>query len=221
MPTLTIENTAWEFAAGRPEVALVPLASCQPHGPHLPIGTDALIMSTIARRVADRLGRTAFLLPVWPLGTSGEHLGEPGCVSLEYRTLWAVVEDLVRSLYAHGIHRVAVLNNLGSPTGTTVRPTGNPIVKTAVRQLNYETPGLQAIWVQPFAASRAALSEIFASAGSDLDASFVKASILRHVAPDLGQAGIADAERGRLALEAAVTATLEYVERTLAALEGV
>ncbi len=221
MPTLTIENTAWEFAAGRPEVALVPLASLEPHGPHLPAGTDILLISAIARGVAGRLIKPAFLLPTWPVGTSGEHLGRPGCVSLEYDTLWAVVGDLVRSLHAHGIRDVVVLNNLGSPMGNTVRPSGNPIVKTAVRQLNYETTGLRAIWVQPFAVSRTALTEIFASAGRDLDASDVKASILRHLAPDLVRTGVADAERGRLSLEVAVAATADYVERTLAALNEI
>jgi creatinine amidohydrolase len=218
MVILDLEHTAWDFRATRPEVALVPLACLEPHGAHLPVGTDALIMSAIARRVADRLSRPAFLLPVWPLGTSGEHLGQPGCVSLEYDTLWAVVGDLVRSLHAHGIRDVVVLNNLGSPMGNTVLPFGNAIVKTAVRQLNYETPGLQAIWVQPFAASRSALLEVFAAAGSGLDARDVKASILRHLAPNLVSGGVGDDEKGRLAMEAAVAATADYVERTLAAL---
>lgn len=218
MVILDLEHTAWDFRAARPEVALVPLACMEPHGPHLPVGTDALIMSAIARRVADRLGRPAFLLPVWPLGTSGEHLGHPGCVSLEYDTLWAVVGDLARSLHAHGIRDVVVLNSLGSPMGNTVLPFGNPIIKTAVRQLNYETPGLRAIWVQPFAASRSALLEVFAAAGSGLDARDVKASILRHLAPDPVRGGVADDEKGRLALEAAVAATANYIERTFVAL---
>lgn len=251
MVIMDLEHTAWDFKAARPEVALVPLACLEPHGPHLPVGADGLIISAIARRVAERMGRATFLLPVWPLGTSGPHFGRPGCVSLEYQTLWAVVRDVVLSLHAHGIHRVAVLNNHGSPVTTTTRPLGNAVVKTAVRQLNYETPGLRTIWVQPFAAARTAFFEIFDAAASDLHAGEIETSILLHLAPDLvragapdavpagphayldavpfhrvsptgvwGRASLASAEKGSRALDAAVDATVDYIEGTLAALQG-
>lgn len=249
---LTLENTAWDFKAAPPEVALLPLAALEPHGPHLPIGADGLIVSTIARLVAERLSSPTYLLPVWPLGISAPHWGEPGAVSLEHETLWAVVRDTVESLVAHNIRKVAVLNNHGSAMGTTVVPIGNVIVKTAVRQLNYETQGLHAIWVQPFAAARPAFSEIFGSASSDLHAGEVETSILMHLSRNLVRSGGVDAvpehalayldfrpfaqlspsgvwgrpsqasaEKGRRALEAAVSATVDYIERTLATLARV
>lgn len=192
MVTLNLENTAWDFKDCPPEVALLPLVCMEPHGPHLPIGTDGLIMSAIARGVAERMSRSTYLLPVWPLGTSGAHLGQPGCVSLEYQTLWAVVRDVALSLHAHQIRHVVVLNNHGSPLTTTTRPQGNAVVKTAVRQLNYETQGLSAIWVQPFAAARAAFFEIFAAAESDLHAGEIETSLMLHLAPDLVRAGAPD-----------------------------
>lgn len=252
MVPLTLENTAWDFKATSPEIALVPLACLEPHGDHLPIGTDGLIISAIARGVAERLEMPTFLLPVWPLGASGPHFGQPGAVSLEHDTLWAVVRDVVGSLFAHSIHKVVVINNHGSPKTTTTMPLGNFIVKTAVRQLNYETPGLKTIWVQPFAAARAAFFEIFVSAGEDVHAGEVETSILQHLAPDLvhsadasavpqqppayldfvpfrqispsgvwGRASQASAGKGRRALEAAVIATVDYIERTFDALSSV
>jgi creatinine amidohydrolase len=116
--------------------------------------------------------------------------GEPGAVYLRFETLWAVVDDLVHSLHQHGIYQVAVLNNHGSAMTTTTVPLGNFIVKTAVRQLNYELPGITAIWVQPFAAARAALAEIFPSAQQEVQAGAVETSILMHLAPELvGQPG--------------------------------
>lgn len=183
--TLTWQHTAWDVKAAPPSMALLPLAGVEPHGPHLPIGTDGLLMSDIARRVAERLIEPVFLLPTWPIGTSLHHAGRPGAVSLGYETLWAVVRDVVLSLHAHGVSRVVVLNNHGSAQTTTARPLGNFIVKTAVRQLNYETPGLTAIWVQPFAAGRAALAELFPSAHQDVHAGAVETSILLHLAPEL------------------------------------
>lgn len=182
---LTWQNSAWDFKSAPPEVALVPLACFEPHGPHLPVGTDGLIITEIARRVAACLAAPTFLLPTWPLGTSGHHAGQPGAIYLGFATLWAVVRDVVTSLSEHGVRRVAVLNNHGSAMASTTRPLGNFIVKTAVRQLNYEVPGLTAIWVQPFAAAGAALSALFPSASEEAHAGAVETSILMHLAPNL------------------------------------
>jgi creatinine amidohydrolase len=181
---LTGNSTAWEFLAAPPEIAVLPLACYEPHGPHLPVGADELIMTEIALQVADRLTAPVFLLPTWPFGTSGHHAGEPGAVYLSFETLWAVVRDAVIALHEHGIHKVAVLNNHGSAMTSTTRPVGNFVVKTAVRQLNYETPGLTAIWVQPFAAGGEALRALFPSAGQEIHAGAVETSILMHLEPD-------------------------------------
>ncbi len=181
---ITWLNTAWDFQAEPPEVALLPLACFEPHGPHLPVGSDVLLMGAIAWRIAERLNARTFLLPTWPLGTSGHHARQRGVVYLNFETLWAVVRDVVTALYEHGIPRVVVLNNHGSALTTTSRPLGNFIVKTAVRQLNYETPGLTAIWVQPFAAARQALSALFPSACEEVHAGAVETSILMHLVPE-------------------------------------
>lgn len=182
---LTWHNTSWEFKEQQPEMALLPLAAVEPHGSHLPVGSDLIIMDAIARAVAGRLSTRTFLMPTWPLGTSGHFAGEAGAVYLSFETLWAVVDDLVHSLHQHGIYQVVVLNNHGSAMTTTTVPLGNFIVKTAVRQLNYELPGITAIWVQPFAAARAALAEIFPSAQEEVQAGAVETSILMHLAPEL------------------------------------
>ncbi|MCZ7567976.1 MAG: creatininase family protein [Ardenticatenaceae bacterium] len=251
---LTWQSTAWDFKAAPPEVALLPLASIEPHGSHLPIGADLILMTALARAVAGRLVAPTYLLPTWPLGTSGHHTGTHGTVSLGFETLWAVVRDVATSLHEHGVHRVAVLNNHGAAMTTTTRPIGNFIVKTAVRQLNYETPGLTAIWVQPFAAAREAFATLFPSAREEVHAGAVETSILMHLVPELvgprpqdyvpsvrasyldfapfrrlapegvwGRPGDASPEKGAQALEAAVEATIKYIERTfdqLAAIKG-
>ena len=183
--TLTWHHTAWDFKAAPPALAILPLAGVEPHGPHLPIGADGLLMSAVARQVAELLHEPTFLLPTWPIGTSLHHSGQPGALSLSFETLWAVVRDIVLALHAHGISRVVVLNNHGSALTSTARPLGNFIVKTAVRQLNYENPGLTAIWVQPFAAGREALADLFPSATQEVHAGAVETSILMHLAPEL------------------------------------
>jgi creatinine amidohydrolase len=182
---LTWQNTAWDFKNQPPQMAVLPLACTEPHGAHLPVGTDGIIIGEIARRVAEQLKAPAVLLPTWSLGTSGHHAGEAGAIYLKFETLWSVVRDAVTALHEHGVHQVAVINNHGSAMTGTSRPIGNFIVKTAVRQLNYEIPGLTAIWVQPFAVARAELAAIMPSANSELHAGAVETSILMHLAPKL------------------------------------
>ncbi len=183
--TLTWHHTAWDFKAAPPALALLPLAGVEPHGPHLPVGGDAILMGDIARQVAEALDEPTFLLPTWPIGTAQHHAGQPGVLSLGFDTLWAVVRDVVLSLHQRGLSRIVVLNNHGSAFTTTARPFGNFIVKTAVRQLNYEHPGLTVIWVQPFAAGRDALAELFPSATQEVHAGAVETSMLMHLAPEL------------------------------------
>jgi creatinine amidohydrolase len=181
--TITSFQTAWDFQATPPEIAILPLACTEPHGPHLPIGADILIIEAIARVVAGRLPATVFLLPTWPLGFSIHHDGEPGTISLSYETLSAVVSDVAASLHQHGVHKFVVINDHGTAGTSTALPVGNSIVKTAVRQLNYANPGLVSIWVQPFAAGREKLDEIFPSARQEIHAGAVETSILMHLAP--------------------------------------
>lgn len=178
------KNTAWDFYETTPEIAILPLACFEPHSPHLPLGTDMFLMSAIGKAVAERMAEDTFLMPVWPYGTSGHHAGETGVMYLEFETLWHIVRDIAVSLNEHGIHKVVVLNNHGSPMATTIKPIGNFVVKTAVRQLNYEVPGISAIWVQPFAAGRMRLIELFESAANELHVGAVERSLLMHLLPD-------------------------------------
>jgi creatinine amidohydrolase len=178
-------STAWEFKENPPQIAILPLACLEPHGSHLPIGTDHLIVTEIARRVATDLPLQTFLLPTWPLGTSIQHAGQAGAISLRSETLWAVVRDIVLSLCDHNVRFVAVINNHGSTAVPNAYPVGNSIVKTAVRQLNYEIPNLTAIWIQPFTAGRQALKALFSSVDQEVHAGAVETSILMHLVPDL------------------------------------
>lgn len=181
---LSAFNTAWEIRENKPEIALLPLACFEPHSQQFPLGTDSFLMSAIGRGVAERLSQSTLLLPLWPYGTSGHLSGQAGVIYLDFKTLWHVVRDMAVSLNERGIHKIVVLNNHGSAMTTTTVPIGNFVVKTAVRQLNYEVPGIKAIWVQPFSAGRDRLMTLFESAGSELHVGAVEISLLMHLLPD-------------------------------------
>jgi mycofactocin precursor peptide peptidase len=73
------------------DLLLVPVGATEQHGPHLPLGTDTTVATTVAGRT--RLPVTA---PV-AFGASGEHEGFPGTVSIGTETLAAVLVETGRS----------------------------------------------------------------------------------------------------------------------------
>jgi mycofactocin system creatininase family protein len=70
---------------------LVPVGALEQHGPHLPLGTDTAVATTVAGRAG---------LPVTPpiaFGASGEHEGFPGTVSIGTEVLATVLVETGRS----------------------------------------------------------------------------------------------------------------------------
>lgn len=100
-------------AIGPRTVALVPLGSTEPHGPHLPLDTDVTIALLQARRAAawlEDLGVPALVLPAVPYGLTRFTEGFAGRVTLRPGTLWALVEDLITSLEQEGVRRIVLVN---------------------------------------------------------------------------------------------------------------
>jgi creatinine amidohydrolase len=100
-------------ALERVRLALVPVGSCEQHGPHLTLDTDIAIASSLARRLADDLGELALLCPPLGYGLSEHHLGFPGTLTLRPSTLAGFIADVVESLAHWGIRRVLVVNGHG------------------------------------------------------------------------------------------------------------
>ena len=90
-----------EVAAAPPRVLLVPVGSCEQHGPHLPLDTDTRIASEVARRVARR--RTDVVVaPPLAYGASGEHQSFAGTLSIGTEALTTVLVELGRSACTDG-----------------------------------------------------------------------------------------------------------------------
>ncbi|HEY8093428.1 MAG TPA: mycofactocin biosynthesis peptidyl-dipeptidase MftE [Acidimicrobiales bacterium] len=100
----------WPEAAARRPLLLLPLGSCEQHGPHLPLDTDTRIAVAVADDAARR-GPDLIVAPAVAYGASGEHAGFAGTLSVGLAALEHVVVELVRSA-AH-FRGVALVNGHG------------------------------------------------------------------------------------------------------------
>ncbi len=94
-------------------VAILPLGSTEPHGPHLPLDTDVTIALAQARRAAERLeaeGVPALVLPPLAYGVTRFTKGFAGRVTLRPGTLWAFVEDVIEALSQDGLRQIVLVN---------------------------------------------------------------------------------------------------------------
>lgn len=77
-------------------IVVVPVGSCEQHGPHLPLGTDTTIASELAAALVARRPDCAAAPPI-AVSASGEHAGFPGTLSIGTSVMTDVVVELARS----------------------------------------------------------------------------------------------------------------------------
>lgn len=94
----TLASLTWPQVAStaRQLVLVVPVGSIEQHGLHLPLGTDTTIASALTDALAARRPEVV-VAPALPFGSSGEHAGFPGTLSIGQGVLSEAVIELVRS----------------------------------------------------------------------------------------------------------------------------
>ncbi len=113
-------------------IVLIPTGSTEQHGPHLPVGTDAILATWFAERAAAGLreqGVPALVAPTFAIANSMHHMHFAGSLSLSPRTYIQVLQEQVRAMASHGFTRFAIINGHGG----NIAPT-----KTALIDINRE-----------------------------------------------------------------------------------
>jgi creatinine amidohydrolase len=112
-------------------MVIIPVASLEQHGLHLPIGTDYLSGVERAKLIAQETD--ALVAPILLPGQSPYHMGFAGTITLRSETIQAVYVEAVESLIRHGFKRFLILNAHG----------GNRAITTfIVDRINQETAGI-------------------------------------------------------------------------------
>jgi creatinine amidohydrolase len=111
--------TTEDLRAPGEAVALLPLAAVEQHGPHLPLGTDAMICDAVLDAASERLGETARVLrlPTQRIGVSPEHESFPGTLSIEPELALACWTAIGAAVARAGIVKLVVFNSHGGQPG--------------------------------------------------------------------------------------------------------
>ncbi len=117
------------------DLVIVPVASLEQHGAHLPLYTDTITAVEMSRRVSEMIA-VLHTPPIW-MGYSPQHMHRPnegrGTITVRSSTLLSVMYDVGRSLIHHGFNRIIFMNGHGSNI---------KVVDPVLRKLRYETGAL-------------------------------------------------------------------------------
>ncbi len=95
-------------------VVIIPVASTEQHGPHLPTQVDCLLAGEIARRAATKAAPAAVIVtPVIWTGLAEHHMSLGATISLDFAEFFAVLRGVCRSVIRHGFRKVLLLNGHG------------------------------------------------------------------------------------------------------------
>jgi len=115
----------------RSDMVIIPVASLEQHGTHLPIGTDYLNGEERAKLIAQRAD--VLVAPILLPGQSPYHMEFAGTITLPSTLVQEVYVEAAKSLMRHGFRRFLILNAHG----------GNNAISTfIVDRINQETEGI-------------------------------------------------------------------------------
>ena len=175
------ELTLPQLRSNLPNVVVMPFAATEPHGGHLPYGTDIFETAAVADRsceLARQQGGLVVTLPTIPFGVQTSQQAYPLAMNLYPSTLNQIISDLTESLDNSGIEKAVILNGHG----------GNDFY-THLKEL-FDKRKVFLVQVNWYSMCRKLADELFTAGGDH--ANDMETSMVLHLRPGTGQH-----ERGR------------------------
>jgi len=117
------------------KTVIVPVGSCEQHGPHLPLDTDAYDAFWLSLKAAKK-AQCALVAPPIYYGVSLHHMDFPGTITLSPRTLEQLAYEVGICLTKHGFNKILFENGHGGNT---------PALEAAAQRIKAETNAFVAV----------------------------------------------------------------------------
>ena len=100
-------------AIDKDKTVILPLGSCEQHGPHMPLLTDTLIVTALAEAIEQQMTDDVLLLPTLWTGQSEHHLALGGTISANPELYTRSLVRTLEVLTTHGFRKIFMLNGHG------------------------------------------------------------------------------------------------------------
>jgi creatinine amidohydrolase len=133
-----------EMVSNPQAITVIPLAAMEAHGPHLPLGTDGIIVDGILDHAAalDQSAHAVYRLPTLWLGASEEHVDHPGTLSLNAEQMISQIVAIGEGLAHCGLRRVMLFNAHGGNVAAAAAKAMNEIESTLDAAVGLDDHGL-------------------------------------------------------------------------------
>ena len=175
--SIYFKDLSWpqlQEAAERKTIILLPVGTIEEHGKHLPVSTDEIIATEVAKAAAEAVADEIPVLvtpTIWTGYSVKQMTRWPGTIRVKPETLIALIVDVCASLIESGFDRIIVLSSHGNHTG---------ILRVVAREVADEH-GVHIAITNPASMAAEAFSRIRESeAGGSIHAGEYETSLMLH-----------------------------------------
>lgn len=195
---MLLADMTWpDFADRAPQgCVLLPIGALEPHGPHLPLGTDTMISDYFARHLATEIDTLIAPSIGYGVATPPQRLGGnfPGVIAVHGSTFTDLVTEIMSGLAEHGVRHLVIVNSAIDNLS---------FLCEAARSVTTTHPDIQIMivhwWDVVGEEFRNALAhETGVARTDDHHAGMVESSLAMHVAPDTTHPELVDTAPARL-----------------------
>src|SRR5947199_1788726 len=115
------------------KLIILPTASTEQHGKHLPLDVDLFLCESVCLEVGRRAPDQVLVLPPIAYGLNLHHIDFPGTIHIEPETFIAFCLNITKSVAYHGFKKILIVNGHGSNT---------PLIDLIARKTVLETDSL-------------------------------------------------------------------------------
>jgi creatinine amidohydrolase len=118
MTSVMWKHLTWEdlnALAKKDAVVVLPVASMEQHGPHLPVGVDTILCEGVCKAAAEIAAKTTpvVVAPTLWCGMAEHHVAFGGTFTFDIPTYRAVLLAFLKSIERAGFRKVAIVNGHG------------------------------------------------------------------------------------------------------------